>query len=1058
MCIIEHPLDGAHTHSTLKMGEDTSTTVASTSPNGTTMTTSFSPATLCGNKRKFEEMSSSTSTTVSSVGSDSSDLLDVVYDHQPRQLAQQETPAQDEAATAEEANDGIKACKSPRYESEDAQDDASQDTQGSKLPTGQVQAGHGSSTTSSSGGNKSNRIINATITTTTSSPTPSSSNSFVSSAGTISPFEVVAAPTILNPTAPILLTTPMSEENTIAKLEAVAVPGETAWNCEEPIVDSISKLQAVAVPGETWGGGGTDSTRSTLATTLLVADDLDDDDDDFEDDFDDDETILPGYSSMRYQCTPNRGPTTGAGGPGYITPAYPKPGYFPESYQNCARSAATNNGAQQYANRGYGWSHHGYYSPPYEAPSSQQTIRCAENGKSYFELGSASYSSASPSAGSLNPLGAGAPPLPLPQQQQQQQPQPHPVPFGGGSIVMGPAPRHHMKRCCDGRNMSCTNKQCYKERRLKMMNLSMFKLARFRQASDQSLYRSVLICNTLKSIEREIDNENKELNHQQHHQQHMQHQHHQQNHYHMQQHQHQQQQQAQQQMHHQLPPLAPPSAAAAAVTAPTTNQSASSTSGTSDYFANHRIAAPPSQARTANGGTAPQGPVVYSSEPSTITMQLSPYDQQQQQQQQHQMHPHHPLHHHHNPHPQSQQHHHLHHHHPLHPVAPPHHSAPHLLKDPQSGRATPFPVGCAMPAAVLNSHSDADSGFGDDDCTRPINWGSVLSLSSQSALDPLNGSDLFVTSPTGAGEDDVTPIAGPVAVLENCDNSASSTSNVTSPIPMEVDAACPVTSAHGESTCSVAEGTQSGTDTLCSLRDVDEDMEVIGATTDGNVTNGNSTTSSSSEGETVVVAVTGDSDNGTTEAGDAIIADPSVPAAPSATTVVNGKDSPDQTISSSSNTHDSSNSSNHSVTSTLITLTSSSSATSPLLSSCASALQHYGSLQHHHNQLHHFRQNGTIQLGPSSAVNGSLSAVGGGQSAGTAGSTGSSCWEFAYLDMDLGTTHELYDMFPSCYKIASFNSNDVDMLGLKGPMLEPSKVVCGDNEMDSFTTHIMVGS
>lgn len=59
--------------------------------------------------------------------------------------------------------------------------------------------------------------------------------------------------------------------------------------------------------------------------------------------------------------------------------------------------------------------------------------------------------------------------------------------------------------------------------------------------------------------------------------------------------------------------------------------------------------------------------------------------------------------------------------------------------------------------------------------------------------------------------------------------------------------------------------------------------------------------------------------------------------------------------------------------------------------------------------------------------------------------------------MDLGTTHELYDMFPNCYKITSFNS-DVDMLGLKAPMLEPSKVVGCDNDMDSFTTHIMVGS
>lgn len=62
----------------------------------------------------------------------------------------------------------------------------------------------------------------------------------------------------------------------------------------------------------------------------------------------------------------------------------------------------------------------------------------------------------------------------------------------------------------------------------------------------------------------------------------------------------------------------------------------------------------------------------------------------------------------------------------------------HPLRDSQSGRATPFPV----------TGPDTDSGYGDEDGTRPINWGSVLSLSSQSALDPLNNNDLFSTSVT----------------------------------------------------------------------------------------------------------------------------------------------------------------------------------------------------------------------------------------------------------------------------------------------------------------------
>ena len=51
-----------------------------------------------------------------------------------------------------------------------------------------------------------------------------------------------------------------------------------------------------------------------------------------------------------------------------------------------------------------------------------------------------------------------------------------------------------------------------------------------------------------------------------------------------------------------------------------------------------------------------------------------------------------------------------------------------------SGRATPFP---ATPTA------DTDSGIGDDDSTRPINWGSVLSLTSQTDLESLNNNELY---------------------------------------------------------------------------------------------------------------------------------------------------------------------------------------------------------------------------------------------------------------------------------------------------------------------------
>ncbi|KOB78602.1 putative Tara 1A [Operophtera brumata] len=47
-------------------------------------------------------------------------------------------------------------------------------------------------------------------------------------------------------------------------------------------------------------------------------------------------------------------------------------------------------------------------------------------------------------------------------------------------------------------------------------------------------------------------------------------------------------------------------------------------------------------------------------------------------------------------------------------------------RDPAAGRATPYP---APPLP------DRDSGYGDEE-TRSIDWGSVLSLSSRSALDP----------------------------------------------------------------------------------------------------------------------------------------------------------------------------------------------------------------------------------------------------------------------------------------------------------------------------------
>ena len=100
-----------------------------------------------------------------------------------------------------------------------------------------------------------------------------------------------------------------------------------------------------------------------------------------------------------------------------------------------------------------------------QQPQQQQTIRCDENGKSYLDLGSGSSPSANNSALFNN-------------------------------------------RCCNTRTKWCMcGPACYRQRRLTVLNISMCKLGRYRQFTDPSLYRSVLICNTLRYIEREMEQE-----------------------------------------------------------------------------------------------------------------------------------------------------------------------------------------------------------------------------------------------------------------------------------------------------------------------------------------------------------------------------------------------------------------------------------------------------------------------------------------------------------------------------------------------------------------------
>nr|CAI5818077.1 unnamed protein product [Callosobruchus analis] len=83
---------------------------------------------------------------------------------------------------------------------------------------------------------------------------------------------------------------------------------------------------------------------------------------------------------------------------------------------------------------------------------------------------------------------------------------------GKSYLELGAAPLTRVQppnarpRCCDGRSRWCQN-PCYRQRRLAVLNMSMCKLARYRQCSDPSLRRSVLICNTLRRLEREMETE-----------------------------------------------------------------------------------------------------------------------------------------------------------------------------------------------------------------------------------------------------------------------------------------------------------------------------------------------------------------------------------------------------------------------------------------------------------------------------------------------------------------------------------------------------------------------
>lgn len=393
-------------------------------------------------------------------------------------------------------------------------------------------------------------------------------------------------------------------------------------------------VRTEAPDGEDWG---VDSTSAALATSLLsdTADDSDEEDE--EDDVEEgDEAYLPagrsyqmGYTTapqydQGYQYPARNGyhRANGYWGPGPgPQPSPPAPaGYYRQDVVTVHGPNAVPPPPPQ--------------TPPPQpvapGPQQQQTIRCDENGKSYLDLGS-SYP-----VNSVNHV-------------------------------------NQMAKCCDGSRTSWCSRgpgpggpgSCYRQRRLAVLNLSMCKLGRYRQFSDPSLRRSVLICNTLRLLEREMEQDGCFFNSPA-----------------------QPQHGGMGNAREQCGPCPQP---------PTPVQ----------QNAPQPVVAGP------GAGPGPLPPHAYHQQFSDVPLGV-----------------------------------------PMngHGYPP---ATPYRVPEPTTYeqnfrelttlttplRPTPFP-------SPAHSGCDSDSGLGDDDTTRGINWGSVLSLSSQSDLDPLNNNELFPASPT----------------------------------------------------------------------------------------------------------------------------------------------------------------------------------------------------------------------------------------------------------------------------------------------------------------------
>ncbi|KAK7872007.1 hypothetical protein R5R35_004522 [Gryllus longicercus] len=372
------------------------------------------------------------------------------------------------------------------------------------------------------------------------------------------------------------------------------------------------------------------STSSVLASSLLGAASavavVDDDDEEEEDEEDEEEDEKNGKylpAGRGYQCARYGGADMSPACYSHPVDLKPMPTYYGASeeqgYSGASMSQYNSRPQQHYATTARNvpqyWGASAvndggneYYS---QDSGSQQTIRCDENGKSYLDLGSSSARYVNSAVSNNN---SGASP--------------------------------DVQKCCDGSRTSWCNQgpnaACYRQRRLAVLNISMCKLGRYRQFPDPSLHRSVLICNTLRYIEREMEQEGFFFNN------------------------------ANSAIQTPPPPVPPP--------APTPH--------------------PPIEPEPSYHSQFPEVPAPNMSYSSSHYRLASPVNE----------------------------------------IVPPYEQ--NLRELSSSGRATPFP------GVSHSSNYDTDSGMGDEESGRGINWGSVLSLSSQSDLDPLNNNELYPSSPS----------------------------------------------------------------------------------------------------------------------------------------------------------------------------------------------------------------------------------------------------------------------------------------------------------------------